>query len=314
MTEASPRLVHLPRDLAFRDVARKFFYRVTHTPTVILFILGFPSIWIGHKFQLSAPYFVGIVLLLLAITRIVDSVSRSPSTEDEGVFDEKLEGDAQLIQSRALRKIEMNVPLSFSATAFGDSAVCEPFAWRTGVTEREEAWGNFHDSSPSWNIGSDGKVRYRIYRLALLFLAEHHLAYYLCDFNMETGLILAEETLDCHYKDVKMFNYTERKLRSQEAPDGWRKTDRPKGVLRALTSPVRRLFATELQVSDFSHRKFDIGLGSTQISIPIGTFRDSRSFEEDSTVDPVVSRIRFLLREKRMSYVRMMASEVSSAA
>ncbi len=248
------------------------------------------------------PLTFGIILILRpAFQKSVHRVS------DE-TFDMQLRYDVYQLSQRALHKIQINVPGASQQTQFPDTVICEPTLWCIGHTDRENMpWGKFDDAVPTWKKGRDGIVRYRIYRVAILYMAKHHLAYYLCDYNIETGLLLWEETIDCHYKDVAAINYEVHQVRSVDFPPWW-------GPLADVLSIFRiselfvvltaKLVAAMSMQCDFSIRSLVLYLDGAKVSIPTLITEYCEQFENDNAVDPVVSKVRFLLQEKRMSYVR----------
>lgn len=53
-----------------------------------------------------------------------------------------------------------------------------------------------------WRKGSDGKLRFAIHRFVIIYLTEHHLAAYTCDFNFLRDVPLNESTREYQYQDI----------------------------------------------------------------------------------------------------------------
>lgn len=239
----------------------------------------------------------GFISLTAGVWLMVKQRTARPKSTDLATIDHLLRRDLDLVKARSLKKIEMRLSSSDTQpqSAFQEAALAEPQFWLSGCLETDPVWGRLVDAKTGWRQGPDQNVRFLINRVAILVLAEHHLAYYLCDFNLATGLILKEEVVDCHYKDVHMISYLEKKIHAADALQA-----RPS----VKVSPSKNI--------DLSSRGLQISIGGTSIEIPLGIRPNGESFEADSMVDPIVSRIRFLLREKRRSYVRLAGSPAAS--
>lgn len=251
----------------------------------------------------------GLPILLGLFILLQPTITRTALRISDEEFDAQLRYDVYLLSQRALNKIQLRVPSAGMVSGnFHDTVVSEPTLWCTGLTSKLDSWGDFTDSVPGWKRGSDGEMRYRIYRVSILYLANHHLAYYMCDFNVETGLILREETVDCHYKDVAAINFEEHQVRAIDLPTWWQPLAAIFGTFKISEFFIKIIYYLVEFISrhsDFSIRWLDVYLGAMLVRIPTRITERCESFEIDSKVDPVIAQIRFLLQQKRMSYVRL---------
>lgn len=321
MSQDSPFPARLPRTEVQISKSWKYFFPPDFTAAIILFLVSVFLLGIGYLafqksiepernwFQVGPPptktkiatNFVltmvwGLVPLIFSIRMATKQKAAFAETIDVAELDELLRRDIELIKIRSLKKIEMRLAGSDSPLqmTFHETALAEPQAWLTGCVEVDPSWSRIHDAKPATRTDTERVTRFAINRMAILVLAEHHLAYYLCDFNLATGLILKEEVVDCHYKDVHMINYLEKKV---QAANPFRE------------QLFKRASSNEI---DLTVRGFRIAIGSTSVEIPLGIRQGGDSFETDSLVDPIVSRIRYLLREKRRSYVRLAGSPAAA--
>lgn len=328
MHSASHHLSRLPREPNASTMVAAYLRKPPFAVAASLIVLSFPLLLVSTLlFALTSeaaktwsdtvalifilyswsagPLIAGIILLIYPV---LIRAARRISDED---FDRQLAKDVYSLSQRALHKIQINVPgAGIEMGQFPDTVVSAPNLWCTGCTGRnQDLWGDFDDSFPSWKKGKDGNIRYRIYRIAILYLASHHLAYYICDFNAETGLILWEETVDCHYKDVAAINFEETQLRIVDLPRWWWNLNDAMGIFKISQLfqflLQRTMIALSLQ-SDLNVRNLEIFLTNGKVRIPTRITEFCNSFNESCTVDPVVSKVRFLLQQKRMSYVRML--------
>lgn len=142
-----------------------------------------------------------VYLLIWALLAVTAAILRWVTPwNNEGIFTEPFLTDGtvdQLLKKRietlkqyAYRKLnlapdemEMEEPLVIQA----------PILWyRQGVT--------FNDLH--WRIGKDGKPRFGVYRVLILYLTDCHLCIYSCYYNLIKGVI-AHESLDQHlYREV----------------------------------------------------------------------------------------------------------------
>lgn len=322
MSQDSLFPARLPRTKEQISKSWKYFFPPNFTAAILLFLFSILLLGMGYlafqksiepqrswfqpagppptKLKLATNFLIcmvwGFVPLVVSIRMAARQNAAFAQTIDLAELDELLRRDLELIKERSLKKIEMRLGGSDSSSqmTFHEAALAKPESWLTGCVDVDPSWSRIKDAKPAMRTGTDRMTRFAINRMAILVLAEHHLAYYHCDFNLSTGLILKEEVVDCHYKDVHMINYLEKKVQSADAFDD-------------------RLFAgSSNREVDLTVRGFRISIGSSAVEIPLGIRRGGDGFETDSLVDPIVSRIRYLLREKRRSYVRLAGSPTTA--
>jgi hypothetical protein len=328
MRRASFNLSRIPRDPQAAQTVAAYLRKPPLAFATCLIVISLPLLLVGlilFAFMFPAaktiPDMLGVILIcfswstppmLLGISLILrPSLERTARGVTDEDFDRQLNRDVYSLCQRALHKIQLNVPgFSDSAHRFADTVVSEPNLWCTGWASQKKRsqWGDFDDAIPVWKKGKDGQMRYRIYRVSILYLAEHHFAYYICDFNVETGLILWEETVDCHYKDIAAINFEEEQIRSVDVPLWWNTFSEALGILsisRLLLFFLNRLMMALAMQSDFNIRFLQVFLTNGTMQIATRITEQCSGFMDDSAVDPVVSKVRYLLQEKRMSYVRL---------
>lgn len=79
--------------------------------------------------------------------------------------------------------------------------VCGPIFWRRDGIPQDEI---------CWKTGGDGIARFSVKSVMIIFLTEHYLNFYSCDFNFIRNVALGERDSQYHYKNVVSVSVGER--------------------------------------------------------------------------------------------------------
>ena len=188
------------QDKRKRKRMRLYFQKIGCGWPIFLTLAGGAAILFGvNAYDLIGVYaydsepivFFGSLLALIGGIMILSAAGKIFSRPSDSKMDQWFEEDLQQIHKHALQK------LSLSEELLGKKKeplrVIGPILWEVpGIPNQDLLWKK----------GRDGLVRYAVYKVALIYTAEHLLASYSCDFNSLRNDILNEETYEFHYLDI----------------------------------------------------------------------------------------------------------------
>jgi hypothetical protein len=134
---------------------------------------------------------LGALLLLLGLLWFFVAVSRQIKRPSDDQMDMWLAQDLKQIAERSINKLglvgirlmKQGEPVMFTG----------PILWTTmGIPNQDLLWKK----------GKDDVVRFAVYRVTVIQLAEHLLGLYACDFNFLKNVPLNESTDEYHYNDI----------------------------------------------------------------------------------------------------------------
>jgi hypothetical protein len=252
----------------------------------------------------------GVLAILVGAVALVGPILyRRWSGFSDAKFDAQLERDLKWLVERGYAKLQLQKPTDPGGSS--DLLVLgEPLVLKAGLSQPVGDYEDLEEGRPRWAYGRDGQVRFRLYRMTALYQAQHHIGHYVCEFNAETGLILTETTSESHFKDVTASVTEERSERVLALPTWWRTVEELGNIFKvsAFVLVLTRMLLERLTApQDFVSRTFSVLLTSgARLAVPYYRGAPPAVDAEEVLTEDAVARMRNLLREKRMSYVRLL--------
>jgi hypothetical protein len=175
-----------------RKKIRSYFSR-SHPGIAMSFVLvGTIAIVLSLAAGRGAEAGVGVGVLLFAVSLLwfFVAITQQIQRPSDDQMDKWLEEDLKQIVERSLNKLGL-----VGARLMKDEPVMftGPILWpTTGIPNQDLLWKK----------GKDDTVRFAVYRVTVIQLAEHLLAAYACDFNFLKNVKLNEDTDEYHYRDI----------------------------------------------------------------------------------------------------------------
>jgi hypothetical protein len=135
---------------------------------------------------------VGVLLLAASLLWFFVAIMRQIKRPSDEQMDRWLAEDLKQIVERSINKLGL---VGIRLMKGDDDTVMftGPILWTTsGISNKDLLWKK----------GKDDIVRFAIYRVTIIQLAEHLLAAYACDFNFLKNVKLNEDTDEYHYRDI----------------------------------------------------------------------------------------------------------------
>lgn len=176
-----------------RKKIRSYFSR-SHPGIAVGFVLvGMIAVVLSLAAGRGAEAGVGVGVLVFAgsLLWLFVAITRQIKRPSDDQMDRWLEEDLKQIAERSLNKLGLvgarlmkdDEPVTFTG----------PILWTTtGISNKDLLWKK----------GKDDTVRFAVYRVTIIQLAEHLLAAYACDFNFLKNVRLNEDTDEYHYRDI----------------------------------------------------------------------------------------------------------------
>lgn len=330
MKIASENLPHLSENRKYSKTISAYFFRPSLAQGIALAIVTSPGVIVASIIYSILLYFeasfavqllVGLFVLLplsfpffLSVLWILGPiVYRRIHAISDRDFDQLLDyNQAQLIE-RGRRKLELHTEPE-RLDLHDQRVLGQPLVLRTGLPRRSEDWDvEFEETIPNFACGKDNEYRFRIYNITVVYPAQHHLGYYSCDINLETGLILREQSIDCHYKDIVALTCNERCQRVISMPKWWELLEQLLSIFKIFNlffAVMKLLIYRRVKPTDFVERQVVIELNSGKtLELPYYIRQDqSQQLPGSNLTEETIRAIRRLLREKRMSLVRAVAA------
>jgi hypothetical protein len=252
----------------------------------------------------------GLALLVGAIWLFGPMLYRRLGAASDEEFDARLTQDIAWLHERGYAKLQLQRQ---SDNDEGDLVVVgEPLILKAGLSESVGDFADLEEGRARWAFGRDQDARFRLYRVTVLYPAQHHIGHYVCEFNVETGLILSEITSESHLKDVTACITTESAERLLELPPWWDTLVELCSIFKvsAFMVVLTRLILKRLTApQDFVARTFTLLLASGHaLAVPYYRGTPPTLDARNALSEDALLCMRNLLREKRMSYVRLLAA------
>lgn len=181
-----------------RKRIRRYFSKSLLGFNITVLIIGFAVIFISiaNRNLGMNGVIVGTALSIVGVLSVIMSIIHRINRPKDGEIDSWLSDDLEEIVKRSLNKLGLN-----SEQIRGDELrIISPIYWETsGITFKEVLYKK----------GKDGLIRFSIYRVTIIQLAEQLLASYACDFNFLKNVKLNEETNEFHYVDIASVSTSE---------------------------------------------------------------------------------------------------------
>ncbi len=247
-----------------RRKIRRYFSKSFLSLNIILLLLGGIIIFISNQSRelgMNGVVAGGIIFLIGLFTLIVSIIHRLNRPNDNDI-DTWFQDDLRVIIDRSLKKLGLDKEQIIS----DELTIISPIYWSTiGIPFKDVRHKR----------GKDNLIRFSIYRVTVIQLADQLLASYACDFNFMKNVKLNEETNEFHYVDIASVSTGETSS-SYKLPNG-------KSMVHAQ---VFRLTAV-------SGEKIEVTIGSPKLSEELsGTFPETGA-------EKAVQVIRVMLREKK---------------
>jgi hypothetical protein len=174
-----------------RKKIREYFLKIGCGWQVLMVVTGIFAFLYGmnnYDAQILAVF--GIGLGLIGGVASVFVLIRKTSQPNDRQMDQWFEEDLKEISKHALKKLDLSPELLAGKEPL---KINGPILWSTdGVS----------DGDLLWKKGRDDFVRFSVYKIVMIYTAEHLLAAYSCDFNMLKNVMLNEDTYEFHYRDI----------------------------------------------------------------------------------------------------------------
>jgi hypothetical protein len=231
-----------------------------------LFVTGVAVLYFAsHADYVTGWEWPSGLLILVAGAALIWNAATIPN--DQRVDKWLDEGIDKLIKSS---RTKLNLGQLTASGKQGPAAeplvVLGPILWETHGVAKEDL---------VWRKGKDKVVRYGVFRISILHLAEEHLAAYSCDYDFLRDAALNEETEEYHYVDV--VGVTTRELSSLTLPSG-----------EKLTS------VQQFTISVTSGQVIDVIVNAEKLSKETGSDK-----MPETGAEKAVSVIRAMLRDKK---------------
>lgn len=174
-----------------RKKIREYFSKIGCGWQIFMLIAGILAFLFGaSNNDAELLVFIGIVLGLIGGIAFISALIRRSSQPNDRQIDQWFEEDLKEISKHALQKLDLSSELLAGKEPL---RVIGPVLWPTSGVP---------NSDLLWKKGSDDYVRFSVYKVVLIYTAEHLLAAYSCDFNMLKNVLLNEDTYEFHYRDI----------------------------------------------------------------------------------------------------------------
>jgi hypothetical protein len=322
---ALPAIPSLPRDHDVRERLAAFFLStpVTAVPAGLLALLmALSSIvplsimvyWSFRKSFIPYDYVpreaglaaIGVLLLCVAIFYLSYPSDLKELRAADKEIDAVLRSDLQILADRGFGKLQFHRK---DGANRGELVVGSPRIITAGLNEVISARGvTLTAAQVRGACGTDGRWRHRLYQMTALFHGQHHLGYYTCRFNLETGHVLDEHIYEVNYKDIVSIQtelYCQgfpkvavfpvilgRWLANFDVTRLWRQPEEKPPLPPPLAYPLSSSFTVHLA-------------GGQHLMVPYVVQKNDIAGEFDAAEEEI-ARLRLLLREKRQAAVRIL--------
>src|SRR5258708_14271792 len=170
-------------EIAKRKALRAYFTPARPGGAIFLMLLG--SVVLVHS-----PA-VGLFVIIIGVAWLIILLAARGRVPTDNEVDAWFDDDVAKITEQSINKLGLEGLLTEHDPK--PLRIRGPILWSTtGVPNKELLWRR----------GKDRTVRFAIYRVTVIHLADHVLAAYSCDFNFLRNVALNERTDEYHYKDI----------------------------------------------------------------------------------------------------------------
>jgi hypothetical protein len=258
-------------DKTKRNQIRKYFtYKGTGTRAAILLVVGFFMLLIGNASEEPIPLLLGVSVGVIGFFDLLGAIGRYFSVPSDDKIDTWLEEDVHEITKRALSKLDLDRVQLVNKEPL---RAIGPVLW-----PRDAEVISVNDLL--WRQGKDQYLRFAVYDIALIYTAEHLLAFYLCTYDtLKPKLqerIIKERTREFHYQDIVAITTSESS----------HKLKLPKGKEETFV-------IEEFSVSVSSGEVIDAAIDFPRLE------SDTKGSIHKNEVERTIQRLRNLLRDKK---------------